>query len=198
MAVNTVKTQNGIVVLLLTFLFGFLCGVGFSVWKLEPGSSSAPPETIPSQTALLQQITALLERVEADPEDGGAWAQLGNLYYDTNQPEKAVSAYLHSLELQPGSADLLTDLGVMYRRMHQPEKAISYFEQAAARDPSHLPSRFNKGIVLLNDLNRPQEAITTWEAIIQRNPDATTSSGQRIDEIIDNVKKNLIEKGKNK
>ena len=95
-----------------------------------------------------QAIRDLEAEVAAHPDNFENWIRLGHLYYDTDQPEKAIAAYTKSLEFHSGDANLLTDLGVMYRRTKQPEKAIELFDQAIKKDPSHLPSKFNKGIVL--------------------------------------------------
>ena len=109
------------------------------------------------------------------PENFENWIRLGHLYYDADQPEKAIAAYTKSLELHSGDANLLTDLGVMYRRTKQPEKAIEFFDQAIKKDPSHLPSRFNKGIVLMYDLNDPTGAIAAWDELLAIDPEAKTA-----------------------
>ncbi len=191
--------QNRIILALIIFCAGFLSGVGFSVWRLEfLVSDTLQAEKTTSTQTTENQITALLQKVKKTPEDGNAWARLGNLYYDTQQPEKAIDAYLHSLDLQPASPDLLTDLGVMYRRINQPEQALYYFNEAASRNSTHLPSRFNKGVVLLNDLERPLAAIAAWKEILVIDPDATTGNGRRVADIIAEVKQNYTEEGKNK
>lgn len=193
---NTAKKQSHIFVLLLIFLAGFLSGVGFSVWKMKDLHFPEMHQGTQAETSLNEQIATLLQHLEKNPNDGNGWTILGNLYYDTQQPEKAIAAYHRSLEIQPGSPDLLTDLGVMYRRTNQPEKAIQYFNEAIARDSSHIPSLFNKGVVLLNDLHRPDDAIVAWEEIVRIDPTATTSLGQRVTDIIEEIKKDHPEQDK--
>ncbi|MGB3225434.1 MAG: tetratricopeptide repeat protein, partial [Desulforhopalus sp.] len=127
------------------------------------------------------------------PENFQSWVRLGHLYYDTDQPEKAIAAYNKSLELHSGDANLLTDLGVMYRRTEQPEKAIELFNRAIEKEPSHQPSRFNKGIVLMYDLNDPAGAIEAWEELLKINPDAQSADGQPIRAFVDQIKADLAE-----
>ena len=135
-----------------------------------------------------QNILKLEAEVTANPEDFQSWRQLGNLYYDHNEPEKAIAAYSKSLEFHSGDANILTDLGVMYRRTKQPQKAIESFNKGIQMEPTHEPARFNKGIVLLYDLNKPGDAIATWEELLKINPEARTGNGESIRDFINNVK----------
>ncbi len=187
------KGQKGqLVTYFIIFVFGFLSGIAFTVYK--GGSLESAPSTTAEGQAQLQKdetsqaILNLEAAVTANPKNFETWIQLGHLYYDSDQPEKAIAAYTKSLELHSGDANLLTDLGVMYRRTNQPEKAIEYFNKAIQMDPTHLPSRFNKGIVLLHDLNDPQGAIVTWEELLKIDPQAKTGSGQPIREFVDTIK----------
>jgi tetratricopeptide (TPR) repeat protein len=82
----------------------------------------------------------------------------------------------------------------MYRRTKQPEKAIESFNEAIKKDPGHLPSRFNKGIVLMYDFNDPGGAIETWEALLKIDPEAKTANGQHIHDFVDKIKADIAEK----
>ncbi len=135
-----------------------------------------------------QEIAALEMETSANPKNVVTWIQLGNAYFDANQSEKAIQAYQKSLELDPKNANVITDMGVMYRRSGQPEKAVAAFEQAMAADPKHEISLFNKGIVLLHDLNDTEGAIKAWEVLIQLNPVYTTPTGQPIKEMVKSFK----------
>ena len=109
----------------IIFVTGFIAGVAFSVYKGKIIDTN--PSMVASQSESNTGGQAILEleaKVAANPDDFASWIQLGHLYYDSDQPEKAIAAYTKSLELHSGDANLLTDLGVMYRRTKQPEKAI--------------------------------------------------------------------------
>lgn len=181
--------QNKILTWFIIFIAGFLAGIAFTVYKGRIIGTS--PSTVAPQAQNEAGNQALLDleaEVAAHPDNFTNWIQLGHLYYDANQPEKAIAAYTKSLELHSGDANLLTDLGVMYRRTKQPEKAIELFNQAIQKEPGHLPSRFNKGIVLLYDLNDPEGAIAAWDELLAINPDATTGSGEPIREFVEKIK----------
>ena len=109
----------------------------------------------------------------------------------TDQPDKAIEAYTRSLALHPGDANLMTDLGVMYRNTGQKDKAIESFDKARQLDPKHEPSRLNKGIVLLFDMNDPAGAIASWEELLRINPEAKMTDGTSVREFIAQLKKEL-------
>lgn len=185
--------KNQLITYCIIFLLGFLSGVAFSVYK---GDIAAPPaqdagqaQNQPHSEEMLQAIRNLEEEVTANPQNHQAWTRLGNLYYDTRQPEKAIAAYTKSLELHEGDANIITDLGVMYRQAEQPQKAIEMFDRAMKTDPTHLPSRYNKGIVLMYDLNDPQGAIAAWEEILKIDPEAKAGTGEPIRDMIEHFKK---------
>lgn len=177
----------------IIFVIGFLAGVAFTVYKsaaLAPASVTATNgKQAPAHNEETHQAILNLEaEVTANPNHFQAWVSLGNLYYDTDQAVKAIAAYNKSLQLHKGDANLFTDLGVMYRKNNQPEKALELFNQAIRENPTHLPSRYNKGIVLLYDLGDPQTAIEAWEEMLGIDPQAKTTSGMTIRDLIDKVK----------
>ena len=86
--------------------------------------------------------------------------------------------------LKPNNANVQTDLGVMYRKAGQPKEAIEAFEKAVRIDPKHEIARFNKGIVLLHDLNDREGALKVWQDLVNINPAAMTPSGKPLAELI--------------
>jgi cytochrome c-type biogenesis protein CcmH/NrfG len=196
-----IKKQTLIISIVLSFVWGFLAGAGFTIHKI---GNRTPPlskhvEKVGEKNEISEQqataIANLEKEVTANSNDFLIWTQLGNLYYDTNQPDKAIKAYTRSLELHTGNANLLTDLGVMYRSVGQSKKAIEYFDRAIALDPTHQPSRLNKGIVLMYDLQEPDRAIAAWEELLSMDPEAMTASGDSVRDFVEQVKK---ERGKSR
>ncbi len=185
--------RGQIITYCIIFVIGFLAGVAFTVYKskaltpigvIATDSQQAPPHNEETHQAILN----LEAEVTANPGNFQAWTNLGNLYFDTDQAVKAIAAYNKSLQLHKGDANILTDLGVMYRKNNQPEKAIEHFNQAIRENSTHLPSRFNKGIVLLYDLGDQKAAIAAWEEMLGIDPQAKTASGMTIRDLIDKVK----------
>ncbi len=185
------KNQVPVVTYFIIFIFGFLTGVGFTVYKTSSTASTttaASSQQSDHDEETHQTILKLEAKVTTDPDNFQTWRQLGNLYFDHDLPEKAIDAYIKTLELHTGDANLLTDLGVMYRRTKQYQEAIESFDKAIQMDPTHEPARFNKGIVLLYDLDKPDEAIASWEELLRINPQARTGNGEPIGDFIKNIK----------
>jgi cytochrome c-type biogenesis protein CcmH/NrfG len=189
--------QNTVVIVAtICFLAGFMAGIIVSVVKTTTSmpqaslpSAPAPQQAIPADRS--RELEALTKETAQNPDNVVAWIDLGNLYFDTNQPQKAIWAYEKSLDLQPNNANVWTDLGVMYRRAGQPQEAIKAFDEAIRIDAKHEPSRFNKGIVLLHDLNNSQGALEAWENLLKINPFAVAPNGQTVDELVTQFKKNI-------
>jgi len=192
---DTVKKNTMLMVAFIALGVGFLGGVVFSAFKTGSGVSPGVPASTPApqQPATQEQsitqdqakrMLALEREVSTNPDNADTWTQLGNLYFDTNNYESAIKAYKKSLALSPNNANVQTDLGVMYRRNGQPQEAINAFDKAIEIDPKHEVSRFNKGIVLLHDLNDQKGAIEAWEALVKMNPAAMTPGGQPLSELL--------------
>ncbi len=136
-----------------------------------PNPGMGAPGMAAPPTAEQQQHLAALERtVLQDPKNRAAWVELGNTYFDTHQPQKAVVAYTRALALQGDDPNVLTDQGVMYRELGQYDKAVANFQKANKLDPKHLQSLFNLGIVYANDLHKPAEATAAWNRLIALDP----------------------------
>lgn len=190
-----VKKETMLWVAIITLVVGFLMGVVVTVYKSSSGLpvASAPPRSQPPppqadakgpSVETAARIFELEKITNQNPNDAEAWIQLGNLYFDSENHEKAINAYQKSLALKPDNADVLTDMGVMYRRSGKPAEAIKAFDKAIAVDPRHEVSRFNKGIVLMHDLNDLAGAVRAWEELAAVNPAAKSPNGQLVSELV--------------
>lgn len=195
---SSVKKETMITVALICLIIGFIGGIAFSVYKdstaVPVQSQNLPPQMAKAQpqgptVEQLEQIQHLVEHTVQNPENKEAWIQLGNAYFDTSQYADAIQAYRKALKLNPSNPDVWTDLGIMYRRNGQPEKAIEAFNEAISVDPRHEASRFNKGLVLMHDLNDGNGAIEAWEGLVEINPDAIApGGGQSIKQLLERMK----------
>jgi tetratricopeptide (TPR) repeat protein len=155
-----------IVVILLVGLLG-----GYLIFNIA-GNRALPanvgvPEDSGSPLDYRLRIAQEEKIVAMDSKNSQAWNQLANDYFDTNQPQKAVSAYFKVLNLEPRNTNALTDQGIMYRRMGWYDKAIANFEKAQSLDPKHLQSLYNLGVVYMVDLKQPDKAREVWTKYLQ-------------------------------
>jgi len=186
-----VKKENLIfmvVALLVGLLGGFLI---FSVANKNKGGPA--PQAMPmgsgSPADYSQRIAEAEKILAQDPKNYQVWVQLGNDYFDTEQPQKSVNAYAKALEIDANRQDtpnVLTDQGVMYRKMGLFDKAVANFEKANKLDPRHLQSLYNLGVVYANDLKQNDKAIDAWQRYIALDP--MSPQGQQIKAMIEELK----------
>jgi cytochrome c-type biogenesis protein CcmH/NrfG len=141
---------------------------------MQGGAPAMPVDNFQARITQMQQIVA------RDPKNVEAWIQLGNDYFDTRQPQKAIDAYSRALELRPNNPNVITDQGVMYREIGQFEKALASFRKANELDPKHVQSLYNMGVVYLNDLKQPKKAIEIWNKVIQVSPQSEQAAQARV------------------
>ena len=195
------KKETVILYVVIAVVVGFVGGVTVGIlWMTKgaekmamvqkpqmppPGTpASAPPARDSIEAA--SQIQTLKEIVKKDPKNLPAWVELGNLYFDTDQPKEAIEAYSRYLTAKPDNADVRTDMGIMYRKLGQFDKAIEEFRNAAQSDPKHANSRYNTGLVLLHDKGDMKGAIKAWEDYLKVDPNSERA--QRIRAQIEKMK----------
>jgi cytochrome c-type biogenesis protein CcmH/NrfG len=185
---------TAIIIGIITFFIGYLTGSVVTVYR---SGTPTPGMKAPAQnTELIERIKALEEQARKNPQDVNALVSLGHAYFDSDKYEKAIDAYQKALVLKPNDPNIITDMGVMYRRNRQPKKAVQAFERAIGADPKHEIARFNKGIVLLHDLEDLEGAIEAWEGLLKINPLAKTPSGQSLADMVKHYKAHGQEKKK--
>lgn len=172
------ETVLTVVVALLVGIIGGYLVFSMSSKKEEPLPGGGVPPGAGSPVDYQQRIAEAEKIVARDPKNLSAWVQLGNDYFDTGQPQKAVNAYAKALELNPNNPDILTDQGVMFRQIGWYDKAVANFEKAQKIDPNHEQSLVNLGVVYAEDLKQPDKALKAWNRFLELHP--TSSASQQI------------------
>ena len=188
------KKETVILIVVIAFLVGFISGATVAILRGTKGAEKTamvqkPQMALPGAPApaappprdsieATSQIQTLKEIVKKDPKNLPAWVELGNLYFDTDQPKEAIEAYGRYLAVKPDNPDVRTDMGIMYRKLGQFDKALEEFRKAARSDPKHINSRYNIGLVLLHDKQDIQGAIKAWEEYLK--VDTNSERAQRI------------------
>ncbi len=187
---NTRDQSLLIIAIVLSLIVGFAGGVIVTVYKTPSIVARIPQvqQNVPTTKEIEKHVKHMEDEVGKNPQDAKAWVQLGDAYFDSGVPQKAIDAYLKALALSPDNPDVLTDLGVMYRQNKQPEKAVESFDKAAQVDPTHVQSRFNKGVVLFHDLKDKEGAIKAWKEVAKLQPDFSPSTGQTIQQLLERLK----------
>ena len=197
-----VQKTTLIIAIVVSLFIGFIGGSIYSSFKLAADKNVQVTSNASSDNNLAgeqqdnaikisTEILKLEQYLEKNSKDAEAWTRLGHLFFDSDQVKNAIEAYEKSLAIEPGKTGVITDLGVMYRKNGQPEKAIKAFDQAISIDPSFETARFNKGVVLLHDLNDVPGGIKAWEALVKQNPMAMAPNGESVDALVQRIKKQL-------
>jgi cytochrome c-type biogenesis protein CcmH/NrfG len=198
-----IKTSNMYLIAIVALSLGFLAGVLYTSNRMASDAPAPqkmqPPQNMPSTpsmpgaqpsanmplTKAQSDTLAMLEQAtKTNPDNVQAWTQLGHFYSDSDRYENAIEAYKKSLALDPDRPDVWTDMGVMYRRSGKPEKAIESFDRALSLNGRHETALYNKGVVLMHDLNDLDGAMVAWKALVKINPDAQTPDGRRIRDMV--------------
>lgn len=194
-----VKFESAMLATFIALAIGFLGGIVFSAFKMETAPMGSSVMVDQGETHTHDELTAeMSEKIEAleqaaaqTPEKPEGWIALGNACFDFGLYQNAIQAYETALKVEPGNADVWTDLGVMYRRNEEPEKAVASFERAQVVSPGHEVSLYNKGIVLMHDLNDMAGAMATWEEMLKNNPAAMTPRGMPIKDLLEKMKEQM-------
>ena len=195
------KKETVILIVVIAFLIGFISGATVAILRgtkgaektamvqkpqMAPPGAPAPAPPARDSIEAASQVQTLKEILKKDPKNLPAWVELGNLYFDTDQPKEAIEAYSRYLVVKPENPDVRTDMGIMYRKLGQFDKALEEFRKAAQSDPKHANSRYNIGIVLLHDRQDIPGAIKAWEEYLK--VDTNSERAQRIRAQIEKMK----------
>jgi tetratricopeptide (TPR) repeat protein len=135
-----------------------------------PASNAAPP----TRAAVLDetQVKALKSVAEREPSNAQARTQLGNLYFDAERYEDAITWYTESLKRAPRDVNVSTDLGVCYYYTNQPDKALAQFATSLEIDPKHAKTLLNLGIVRAFGKQDLDGASQAWKQVIELAPNS--------------------------
>jgi len=187
------KKETVILSVVIAFLVGFITGATVAILKgkkgavrsvavqpppTDPATAPVAPPPGPSPAEVNAKIQALKDIVQKDPKNLSALVELGNLYFDSDQPREAVEVYGKYLAVKPDNADVRTDMGIMYRKLGDSDRAIQEFRKAAQTDPMHVNSRYNIGVVLLHDKQDIKGAIKAWEDYLK--VDSNSERAERV------------------
>ncbi|MBF0527925.1 MAG: tetratricopeptide repeat protein [Deltaproteobacteria bacterium] len=204
----SIKKSTAALITVAAFILGVVTGLFIAAYKGPPPgltAGSMPPkgpmasnsqtnlDENPVQMAEVQsQLTALKEKIKANPAQVELYVEAGNLLFDHNLHEQAITYYEQALEIGGENPDILTDAGISYRHLGKSQKAVDFFRRARKANSKHENSALNLGIVLFHDLKDNKAALEAWRDYLALNP-----QGQRAD-MIRRVVKQIEEEQKTK
>jgi cytochrome c-type biogenesis protein CcmH/NrfG len=149
--------------------------------------AAAAPAANSSQPAVLDETKAQALRTvaEQNPNDEATRVQLGNLYFDAERYDDAISWYEAALKINPKDANVSTDLGVAYYYMNQADRAIKQFDYSLAIDAKHTKTLLNMGIVKAFGKQDLAGAAQAWQQVVALAP--ASPEGQAAKKALDGL-----------
>lgn len=147
----------------------------------EPEKAEEPETSgdVTLSSEVQQQIEVLRKKAASKEATAETWKELGNIYFDSDQPEQAIKAYDQALALRPDDTDILNDQGAMYRQTGDFQRAVANFEKAFSIDPNNLESLYNGGYVYAFDLNNIPKALVMWRRYLELESKSDTAQQVR-------------------
>lgn len=136
---------------------------------VETAVSSALPENNPS-VDLESHVSELKLSSAREPGNPEYPTQIGNLYYDAGQYEKAIEYYRQSLNLRPQDPNVETDMATCYHYMGQDDKSLEILDHVLKYNPGFEQAKYNKGTVLIYGKKEIKQGISVWEDLLRSNP----------------------------
>ncbi len=146
-------------------------------------AAGQPPAQLPNQAAApvldVQRASALERKANDEPNNADVRIELGNVYFDAERFDLAVSWYESALKLDPKNVNASTDLGVSYYMTNQFDRALTQFDYSLKLEPSHAKTLFNVGIVRAFGKEDIAGATQAWEQLIAVAPSSEEAGRAR-------------------
>jgi cytochrome c-type biogenesis protein CcmH/NrfG len=133
------------------------------------------------------QAAPLLEKLKADPNNPELLANIGNIYYDTQQYPTAIDFYQRALKAQPSNAGIRTDMATAYWYSGNADGAIAEFNRVLTYQPNSANALFNLGIVKWQGKMDVEGAVAAWQKLLATNP--TYEGKEKVQQLIAQARK---------
>lgn len=166
--------------LLMGIAIGYLVrGAGQSPVPVQaqasgPADSGAAQQQQPTPEQMKQMADAkaapLLTQLAADPNNPALLAQVGNIYYDTQNYRDAIGYYSRSLAIRDDPS-VRTDMGTAYFNSGDSDTALAEYAKVLKTSPNFQNALFNTGMVKFEGKMDVDGAISAWEQVLKNNPE---------------------------
>lgn len=112
-------------------------------------------------------------------EEASVYYNLGVVYGETGEWEKAIKEYEMAIELEPDYINAYYNLGIAYGNMDRWEDAATVYERLINIEPDDADAHYNLGLVYII-LNNPEAAYEEYGVLIKIAPDHANKLGEVI------------------
>lgn len=142
-------------------------------------ASQTPPPPPPPPPLDVKRAAELEGQANAAPTNAKIRVDLGNLYFDAERFDMAISWYEAALKIDPKNVDASTDLGVSYYSSNQVDRALAQFDHSLSVDPAHTKTLLNQGIVRAFGKQDLEGASKSWERLVAIAPNSPEAGRAR-------------------
>ena len=164
-------------------LFGLIAGWIIGSQQTTTRAPAAAPQSSSAATAgagpttraaVLDEtkVSALKNVAAREASNAAPRIELGNLYFDAERYDDAITWYSQALKLSPNDVNVSTDLGVCYYYSNQPDKALEQFDRSLKMDPKHAKTLLNVGIVRAFGKQDLDGAVKAWQQVLEVAPNS--------------------------
>jgi cytochrome c-type biogenesis protein CcmH/NrfG len=134
-----------------------------------------------------KQAAPLIDQLKSDPANAKLLAQIGNVYYDTQQYPVAIDYYQRALQVTPKDASVRTDMATAFWYTGNADTAIAEFNRALNDEPNKPNALFNLGVVQWQGKMDIKDALANWQRLLDTNPNYEGKA--KVLELMEQVKK---------
>jgi cytochrome c-type biogenesis protein CcmH/NrfG len=156
-----------------------------SAASAQPENAQPTPEQM--RTMADKQAAPLIAQLKSDPANAKLLAQVGNIYYDTQQYPLAIDYYQRALQVTPKDASVRADMATAFWYTGNADTAIAEFHRALQDEPNKPNALFNLGVVQWQGKMDVRGALATWQRLLDTNPNYDGKA--KVVELMEQVKK---------
>ncbi len=173
----------GLVVALLGFVVvPFVYNLGSGTGTAGVVASAAPSDAIDQA-----QVTALMQKITANPKDITSLQALGDLYYGAQDYTDAGTFYDKVLAIDPKNIQALIASGAVYYNAGDAVNAKKAWDQIVAIDPKNAEAHWDLGFLAMNQASPDWATVQSeWQTVIQIDPTSSfaQSAQQHLDALV--------------
>ncbi len=130
----------------------------------------AKPDVTEAPTNILElAVQRGQKRLAQNPQNVGALINLGKIYRNTGEPQKAIEQLGKAMELDPDRGEIYYELALIYQKTRLIKKAINELNKAVERIPNYEFAHYRLGILYL-ETRQTELAIQAFTAALRINP----------------------------
>ncbi|MDO8671481.1 MAG: tetratricopeptide repeat protein [Dehalococcoidia bacterium] len=138
--------------------------------------------------ATLDRIKGLEDTVKSGTKTVSVFTELGLLYFDAGELDKAAASFSSAIAIEPNNADLHVYLGLTYFWTGMTKEAMAEYQKAIVADPK-APDAYYQ-MALAQSHGQPTDipgALANWKKVVELAPDSpmATKSKEYLDKYKD-------------